>query len=306
MEIHLLNIINIIIGVITIFIAFIYFKSKSFEPIPRFFNLMFCFIIIFNNFLRLYKPIETKGKDFSLLCKVQGFALSVFDKLFLTSIAIYSLITYILMTHPEYYENNNKCIYIIFIIINIITSLGFTTLFFLQGMSESIREKDRGLFCYINTDNDIKKISDSIYTGVLLIIDLFCFFKILYNIYSILKDCEDKNETKKKKLFEHLCRFIVALLLNIATFVFLFLIIWKVLDNINCISENNYIKDILFVIICFIDELFFTINKQFLKETKIILTCSGNKKQNHLDEEDNLYPSTVDVDRSQSSGEVEI
>ena len=158
MEIHLLNVINIIIGTITIFIAFIYFKGKSFETIPCYFNLMFCFIIIFNNFLRLYKPIETKGKDFSLLCKVQGFALSFFDKLFLTSITIYSLITYILMTHPEYYENNNKCIYIIFIIINIITSLGFTTLFFLQGMSDSIIHE--GLFCYIDTVNNIKKISD--------------------------------------------------------------------------------------------------------------------------------------------------
>ena len=301
---HPLNIINIIIGIITIFITFIYFKGKSLESIPRYFNIMFCIIIILNTFLRLYRPNETKEDEFSLTCKMQGFALSVFDKLFLTSITIYSLITYILMTHPEYYENNNKCIYIILIIINIIISIGLTTLFFLQGMSKSITGD--GLFCYINTENMIKKISDSIYTGLLLIIDLFCFFKILYNIYLILKDCEDKNETKKKKIFDHLCRFTVALLLNILTFGYLFLVIWKVLDNIPYIRENIFIKDLLFLIICFIDELFFTINKQFIKEAKIIVTCSGYKKKNHLDEEDNLYPSTVDVDKSQSSGEIEI
>ena len=261
-----LNIINIIIGIVTIFLVFIYFKSSSFKSIPCYFNLGFCFIIILNNFLRLYHP----ESNTSFLCKAQGFALSLFDKLFITSITIYSLITYIYMINPEYYKENMKFIYFILIIINVIFSLVLTIIFILQGMSESSFKNE--FFCYVNTGNNVKKITDAIYTCILLIIDLFCVFRILCKIYSSIKQCDDKYETKKKNLRKHYIRFILALFLNIITFGFLFLIVLKLINEYIPFLKNS--KDIIFVVICFIDELFYTMNMELYKETMRILTCN--------------------------------
>ena len=270
MELTPLNIINIIIGSFTIFLAFIYINSNSLKSIPCYFNLGFCFIIIINNFIRLYHPKETDMEQLSILCKIQGFALSFLDKLFLTSITIYSVIICLNMINPDYFKVNMKFIYYISTIINVIISLGLTIIYFLLGMSDSILRG--GHFCYIDTYNDIKKISDATYTGILLFIDLICVFKTLCLICSSMKNCDVRNKTKRRGLCQHFVRFIFALLLNILTFGFLFAIVLKLFNEYVPSLRDH--KDIIFVIICFVDELFFTINSQFLRETMRILTCN--------------------------------
>ena len=294
MRIFPLNVMNIIIGSFTIFFAFIYIKSKSIQPVPRYFNLFFCFIIILNNFLRLFHPNVTDMNHVTLSCKIQGFILSFLDKLFLTSITIYSLLITIPMIKPQFYKQKFKWIYFTLTLINVAMSLGLTILFFWQGMSSCII-KDK-IFCYIDTSNDIKIIFDSIYTSILFIIDLICIFTILIKIYSSIRACDENNKNKKKNLFKHFYRFLFALFLNVITFGILFLIIHKIINNYISVLEN-YI-DLIFIIICFLDELFFTITIEFFRETVRIITCNKFKKLRPIEE---LYPSGTDDSFSDSN-----
>jgi hypothetical protein len=287
MKIFPLNVMNIIIGSFTIFFAFIYIKSKSIQPVPRYFNLFFCFIIILNNFLRLFHPEVTDMDNITLSCKIQGFILSFLDKLFLTSITIYSLLISIPMIKPQFYKKKLKWIYLTLTLLNVAMSLGLTILFFWNGMSNCIINDK--IFCYINTSNKYKIIFDSIYTSILFIIDLICIFTILIQIYSSIRACDKNNKNKRKNLFKHFLRFLCALFLNVLTFGFLFLIIHKIINEY--IQSLKKFKDLIFIIICFLDELFFTINMEFLREIVRVITCNKFKKLRPIEE---LYPSGTD------------
>lgn len=275
-------IINIVIALFTILLLFIYLKSPSFKSIPFFYNIIYCIIITFDNGLRLI-PAE-KLED--TWCKIQGFLLSFFDKLFITSITIYSIINYIIMVNPKCYDNNKNLLYFTLILINIIISLILTIIFFCQGMSKS--SLDHG-FCYINTSNPIKITLDAIYTILLLLIDLFCIIRILTKLSTLLRESDiQNNENRKKKFHHHLYRFIFDLILNIITFGFLFFLIMKWLTFLD--GEKKIIKDIIYILLCLINELFFTINSELYKEGMRIFTCNKIEKFKKQNADEKLYP----------------
>ena len=278
-------IINIVIALFTILLLFIYLKSPSFKSIPFYFNIIFCIIITLDNGLRLI-PAE-KLED--TWCKIQGFLLSFFDKLFITSITIYSIINYIIMVNPKCYDNNKNLLYFILILINIIISLILTIIFFCQGMSKS--SLDHG-FCYINTSNPIKITLDAIYTILLLLIDLFCIIRILTKLSTLLRESDiQNNENRKKKFHHHLYRFIFDLILNIITFGFLFFLIMKWLTFLDGKDgENKIVKDIIYILLCLINELFFTINSELYKEGMRIFTCNKIEKFKKQNADEKLYP----------------
>ena len=75
----------------------------------------------------------------------------------------------------------------------------------------------------------------------------------------------------------HICRFCFDIFINIILFVFVILLINKVLpDNIG--------KDLIYIIICLIIEVFFTVNKEFIKETKRIITCQKINEEKQDDD----------------------
>ena len=91
------------------------------------------------------------------------------------------------------------------------------------------------------------------------------------------------NQVNKTKLKRHFWRFISDLFLNIITFGFLLVLINKILNFKN---EKKYIKDIIYIILCFICELFFTINGESYKEIMRIITC--NKVEKYKNNTQNL------------------
>ena len=73
----------------------------------------------------------------------------------------------------------------------------------------------------------------------------------------------------------HICRFSFDIGINIILFVYILLIINKKLS-----SFKSFAKDLIYIILCLIIEMFFTINSEFIKETKRILTCEKINKEN--------------------------
>ena len=266
-------IINTLIILFTIIIFFIYLRGSSFKSYPCYFNLYFCIIITFDNLIRLF-PIKSKN-GFS--CKIQAFSLSFFDKLFLISITDYSIINYITMKNPDYYKTFTKTIYLQLLFLSIFFSLALTIIFYLQGLNTG----SNGDICYVNTTNLVKKITDTIYTCFLLIIDLFCIIKILINLYNLKKDPESKNnQLRITSIKTHFWRFSFDLIINLITFIYVILLI-------NKLVKLDLLKDIIYVLICLMNELFFTINKVFYQEFMRIITGKIFNKNQEKNEKDN-------------------
>ena len=269
-------IINIIIAVFTLFLIFIYIKSDLFKSIAFYFNIFFCFVITLDNALRLIPVKDTNISDPTNWCKAQAFLLSFLDKLFITSITIYSIINYTIMILPKLYEEKMKLIYCSLIAINICISLVLTIIFYLNGLSNTSFEHR---FCYIKTNDSTKKLIDTIYTFILLLIDIFCLIRILIKINSLIKQWNIHRNESKKKLYGHFWRFLIDLFLNIITFGYLLLLINKKLP-----FGQAIIKDLIYILLGLGAELFFTINSVFFKEAMRIITCNKCERFRRVDE----------------------
>ena len=264
-----------LIVLFNIFLVFIYIKSK-FNSYPYYFNIFFCVTISLNNIIRLITGERKADEEVSAACKAQAIFLTFSDKLILACVCSYSFINYLGMTRTEFYKNKEKVIFIVLAVISILISIISTIIFISQGYSTHSH------FCYADTSNSVKIISDSIITGILFGVSLLCLIILMVNIIKLKNTLESESSGRSSNIGYHLCRFSFDIIINIALFIYIFLIINKTL------SWGSIAKDIIYIILCLIIEVFFTVNKEFIKETKRILTCQKiNTEDNPIATEDN-------------------
>lgn len=252
-----LIIISIIITLVAFFLIIIYSTNKKFRAYPCYFNIIFTLTITFDNLIRLIpggKGDDIGTDDKSFFCHLQAFSLTTFDKLMLALMTSYSIINFLGNYKTQYYRENEKAIFITLTIISLAISLICTIIFYFPGIS------NRSEFCYVETKSILKKIIDTIVTSFLLLISLFCIVKVLINIYKL--------KTEGRNINYHFYRFIADLIISSVTFTYVILLILKILPF------DNYVKDLLFIILSLVVELFFTVNLELLKEIKRIITCS--------------------------------
>ena len=264
-----------LIVLFNIFLIFIYIKSK-FNSYPYYFNIFFCVTISLNNIIRLITGERKADEEVSAACKAQAIFLTFSDKLILACVCSYSFINYLGMTRTEFYKNKEKVIFIVLAVISILISIISTIIFISQGYSTHSH------FCYADTSNSVKIISDSIITGILFGVSLLCLIILMVNIIKLKNTLESESSGRSSNIGYHLCRFSFDIIINIVLFIYIFLIINKTL------SWGSIAKDIIYIILCLIIEVFFTVNKEFIKETKRILTCQKiNTEDNPIATEDN-------------------
>ena len=229
-----------------------------------------------NNIIRLITSDRKHDEEVSAICKVQAIFLTFSDKLILACVCSYSFINYLGMTRTEFYKNKEKVIFIVLAVISILISIISTIIFISQGYSTHSH------FCYADTSNSVKIISDSIITGILFGVSLLCLIILMVNIIKLKNTLESESSGRSSNIGYHLCRFSFDIIINIVLFIYIFLIINKTL------SWGSIAKDIIYIILCLIIEVFFTVNKEFIKETKRILTCQKiNTEDNPIATEDN-------------------
>ena len=270
-----LILISLIIVLFTILIICIYSKGESFKSYPCYFNIFFCLAITIDNLMRLLhlspNSQEAKQSDASSMCWMQAIFLSFFDKIILNSITSYSIIHFLGIHMQLFYEQNLKKIYIILVIISICLSILLTLIFCLNGLSLTSE------ICYPDTKNDTKKILDTIYTCILLFIDIVCISLIIYGVCRLSRNYkESKDAMKMNASRKYICRFIIDLLINIIVFGYIILLINKKVFFID--DDHKYMKDIIYISLCLIVELFFTINSELSKELMRLLTCNKVEK----------------------------
>lgn len=276
--------INIIISIFAIFLIIIYVVNKNFRSYPCYFNIIFSSTIALDNLIRLLPAGTGNGNNNepkTLACYIQAFNLTLFDKLILTLMTVYSIIAYLGSNHLHFYKSNEKLIFIALTVISIVISLITTILFSLGGIS------NRSEYCYVETKNNIKKIIDTIITAFLFLINLFCIIVLLKQIQKIRKERQDDTEyeEEKKSLNYHFIRFIINLIVNCFTFAYVLILINKILPF------DNFVKDLLFIVFCLIVELFFVMsNTELMKEIKRIITCN---QANEVESDNTIIPDRL-------------
>ena len=265
-----LYVICVLIVLFNIFLVFIYVKSK-FNSYPYYFNIFFCVTISLNNIIRLITGERKADEEVSAACKAQAIFLTFSDKLILACVCSYSVINYIGMIKTEFYKSSEKLIYIVLAIVSLLISIISTIIFISQGYSSHSE------FCYADTSNNVKKIADSIITGILFGVSLLCLVILIANVIKLKNTIESEAPERTSNIGYHICRFSFDIIINIVLFIHILLIINKAID-----SDGSYVKDLIYILLCLVIEVFFTVNREFIKETKRILTC---QKINNRDEE---------------------
>lgn len=267
-----LFIICALIVIFNIFLIFIYIKSK-FNSYPYYFNIFFCIVISLNNIIRLIHRDIDKQK-ITDICKVQAVFLTLFDKLILSCVCSYSVINYLGTCRTESYKNNVKIVYIVLGLFSLIISVISTIIFINQGYSHHSE------YCYASTSNNVKKIADSIITGILFFISILCLSILMKNLIQLKGKFESSESPEKiSRIKYHICRFCFDICINIALFIYILLIINKALPF------ESFVKDLIYILLCLIIEMFFTMNMEFIKETKRILTCQKDNTETEREED---------------------
>ncbi len=260
-----LIIISVIILIIAICLIIIYCMNKNFRSYPCYFNIIFTLTIAFDNIIRLIPGGRGTGIDNNdpktFGCKIQAFSLAFFDKLILTLMVSYSIIAFLGSFKNEFYHNNEKIIFIILTIVSLFISAFSTIIFFINGIS------DRSEFCYVETKNIVKKIADTIITGILFIISLICITTTIVKVDQLRREITAQG--RDSSITFHEIRFIFGFLINLITFIYVILLILKLMPF------NSFAKDIIYILLCLLVELFFTVNSQLIKEIKRIITCTN-------------------------------
>ena len=267
-----LIVVSVLISVAGILIMIIYGKSKIFHSYPYYFNIYFIVTIMLNNLIRLI-PGSKEENEFktSVGCYIQGIILTVLDKLMLCQITSYSIIYYLGSFHSEVFEKNKMLIFLLLSEAGFAISMILATVFSFRGMSVNSQ------YCYVRTRDNTKYIVDTIITTLLWATSVFCTLRLLINLVKIKKEVAVFNR-KADSITYHTCRFSFNLVFNVLIFLYVDLLINKKLSWM-----IDWLKDLLYIVLSFIGEIFFTINSEVWKETKRIVTC----KKAETEEDDN-------------------
>jgi len=254
--------------IFSVFIIIVYIKSKFFHSYAYYFNILFTLIICIRNLMRLIQKIEYNG-----FCFFQAFLLSTFDKFIQVQITSYSIINYIGMFSNKFFEGNKKQIFIMLTALSAFYSFGLTIIFISQGLS------GEAYCCYVKTSASLKKILDTLFSVILLSINLFCTLRIILTL------CKSKNQNmENKKKSEDIKRHLTRFISEIFFVTFIFLIVIFTVNKIFMDDIEKEFKEIMYEILLLIMEIFYTMNKEILKEVKRIFCCK--KEDNDANQEE--------------------
>jgi hypothetical protein len=274
----------VLIIIFTIILLIVYIKDRNFHvtninaPGSRmklyicYFNIFFCIIIVIEDVLRLIPESiglddSVKEDDPNFICRLQAISASFFDKLLLSNMTIYSIITFLGVFYSEFYKNYLKKIYLILILVGVVMSLGLTIAYAREGISY------KDMVCSIHTRTELKRISDTIYTSLLFLINLICLVSLIIYLYRLRNMYKfDKKAAQFQKSTNFLKRYLLDLFITIFAFTYILLAVNKVF------ARGSY-KDIIYIIICLAVELFFTLNRTLYEAFIRTLTCNKYYKE---------------------------
>lgn len=288
---------SILIIIFTVLLIIVYSKDKFFHGDNSkngdklklylcYFNIFFCIIVVLSTLFRLIPEAisvdpSKKVDSPNFICSFQAFILSLLDKVLISLMTNYSIITYLSFFKSDFYLKNLKKIYLILILIGFAFSLLLTIIYYIEGVSY------KDILCYIHTRTNTKKVTDTIYTSILFIINLYCLISLIISLIKLSKKYSIAGNTIQFKKSSHfLYRYSLDLIINFIAFTYTLLVVNKVFP------KGSY-KDFIYIIICLGVELFFTINENLYKAFVRLVTCS---KYYQINEENSNSERITDIE----------
>lgn len=247
-------ILNVLIIIIGIYLSFLFIKSKSFHTYPCYNMMIFSFILIFDNILRILPITDNRVNDFTKLEYIQAFFLVFFDKLILATLTMHAVIFYLGVAKTKFYYAYERAIFISTFLVNIIISFIISILYIaLNGIHQSSNRP----YCYCN-DSKGKQIVDLIFDTIYFGLNLYC---TIYLIIFISKRKKEAEEGIIEDLdYKHnFIRIILLFILNFITFLESYLIIGGIL--------HGKPTDLIYLTTCLLIGLYNSINKIVYEET---------------------------------------
>jgi hypothetical protein len=281
-------IISALIAIITIYLIALFIKSEVFKSYSCFNIMLMSIILFFDCFIlaltvSIGKKANQEGKFILLLFK------TFFDKMILSVLSLQVIIVYAGIIHTDYYYSHEKSFVKIGNAICAIISGALAAIY------TSIRwvkdDKGNSIFDYdLDDDNNGKikmrslatKIIETIFCGINLIVIVFFLVVVILHI-------SKKRREAKAGLIQDLgygnqiLRFSLIFSVNIIALIFEGLVI-NFSKEIGISAYNEYCG-IVFLVICFLIQLCFMINKTVYKET---LKIFCKKKYQETEEESRI------------------
>ena len=261
-----LIILNILIILISIYLSFLFIKSKSFHTYPCYNMIIFSFLLSFGSLLRVI-PIN-KDQECSIYEDIEAFFIICFDKLVLSTITMQSLIYYLGVVKTMFYFKYEKKIFFTTLSISLSSCFILAVIYILAFKTEVV-----GIYCYTNNAHG-KIIIDLIFNSIFLLLNIFC------TLISLIYISKKKREAKAGLIEDldynhHFKRILTLFFLNLLAFVA------ASLKNFEIIKKKY--EDLFYLAICLFIGLFNSINKIVYKETlKIFCKKDYEGKYLHL------------------------
>ena len=294
---------SFLIVFVTAFLILIYSKTKALHSYPCYFNIILSSVISIDNILRII-PFYDKDKESSsgvepkdsFGCKFQGFSLALFDKYMLTTMTMYSTISFLGIVTHNFYKKREKIIFILLTIISFVIPLVMA----IAAIQNGVGIYDDVCYVKYTTDDNeekdperkdkiklFKTIPDLIVTSILFLINLYFILHLLFHICKLISKCKERDEIQKMtNYYFHFWKFFANLILTIITFITVILIITG-----NFLNSDEAIS-LCYVILSLFIVLFYTLNYRVLKEGKKILCC---KKEDSSDDNDESIDEGIEI-----------
>ena len=256
-------VINGLIIIITLYLAFLYIKSKEFHSYSCGHILILSFLIFLDNAIRLI-PISSKDK-YKAFHYIQAFVLTALDKCILIVLVVQMFTVYMAIMMTEFYFNHKKAIFFSAFFGTMAISLLISGLYLLFGLDKY------GIYYYVH-GTETKQICDTIFNSIFLVFNTFFCGIIILNI-ALRKEQIEKDMANESALEHELIRMILMTIANTIMYIESFLIVWDKLP-----VPDEYI-DLVYIITCLIINFIYAINSLVIQETKKIFCISLNSSR---------------------------
>ena len=265
-----LVILNILMLPISLFFFFLLIKSKAFRNYQCYNIIIFSLAILLDSVVRIIPFTDNNPDNLSFLEYFQAFLLTFFDKVILAAITTQTLFFYLGVIHTKTYFENDKKVFFITLVINILICLVLAIIYIAGG----IHKVHRRLYFYCDL-TEFKKVSDPIFNTVYLVPNLYCCVVLLMYLFSKIKEVK-KGLIEDADYNHHFKRALLMTLLNSAIFLESYFIIYDIL--------NGEKTDLIYLSTLLLINLYNCGNKTVVKETMRIF-CKNKYKQRYGNDE---------------------
>ena len=240
-------ILNIIIIIITVYLIILYIKSNSFKIYPCYNILILSFVMLFDNILRIIFV-----GDIDALKYIQAITLTSLDKFLLTTLTAQIFIIYMGVCNTKLYFSREKCIFFSTLLVGLFISIVLGVVYVnIEGLIMY------GIYNYTH-DSIPKRISDTIFNAVFLLINTICCVLLLIYISNKRKEAS-LGIIEDLDYGHHHTKVICMFIFNSLLFIESYLIIYDKFPTDEV--------DLIYLITCIVILLYYTLNKIIMKET---------------------------------------